>query len=264
MSSDRPSRIDLRDRALSDLAVALGEQRAFLRRSVERALAGVVVGLADGLWDRLSWLHTQLLPDTCGEEFLGRWAAIYRVPRKDAETLADWRGRVLHRIGHPPRGGAQGDYAAWALEVSGVSRAWELPLLLGPGSVGVLFAAAASDGGYDAEATSGLRAQVQAALDAHKPLGGIRPVAVAPAPRALDLHLKLTPHTEAVQTAVATAVRQHLASLAPGTTVLWSQLRGVVSAAAGVTDHRLRSPTTDVPVSRCSLPVLGTVTCEAL
>lgn len=260
MISSRPSRETLRDRALSDLAGALGGQHAFLRRSVERALAGVIVGLADGLWDRLAWLSAQILPDRCGEEFLGRWAAIYQVPRKDDESIADWRGRILHRIGHPPRGGAQGDWAYWALLVPGVSRAWERPLLLGPGSVGVLFAVLDADGGYDAGASSAARAAVQAELGARKPIGGIRPVAIAPAAAVLDCAIKLSPNTAATQAAVTAALRQHLAAQAPGCTVYWSQLRSVIASAGGVIDHRLLRPGGDTAVARCSLPVLGTVT----
>lgn len=263
MSYERPTRTELRDRAVADLSSALGEQRAFVRRSVERALAVVVSGLADGLWDRLAWLHTQLLPDRCGEEFLSRWAAIYQVPRKESESLTDWRGRVLKRIGNPTRGGASGDWAFWALEVPGVSKAWEKPRQLGAGSVGVLFAALADDGTYDLSATSAARAKVQAVLDAHKPLGGCRPVAIVPGAKAIRVEVGLPTAIAsdiALREAIRTALAQHFAQSAPGESVLLSQLRRVVGSVQGVTDHRVLAPTTDIPLSDCSLPVLGELT----
>lgn len=263
MSYERPTRTELRDRAVADLSSALGEQRAFVRRSVERALAVVVAGLADGLWDRLAWLHTQLLPDRCGEEFLSRWAAIYQVPRKESESLADWRGRVLKRIGSPPRGGASGDWAFWALSVPGVSKAWEKPRQLGAGSVGVLFAVLADDGTYDLTATNTARAQVQAALDAKKPLGGCRPVAIVPGAKNIRIQVGL-PTAIASDTALREAIRQalaqHFAQATPGAAVLLSQLRRVVGSVPGVTDHRVYVPTTDIPLSDCQLPVLGELT----
>lgn len=260
MPSDRPTRAALRDRVLADLSSAIGDQRAMLRRSVERALAIVAAGLADGLWARLEWLEAQLLPDRCDEQFLARWAALYRTPRNDGEALDDWRARVLHRIGNPPRGGAQGDYAAWARSVAGVQKAWEIPLLLGPGSVGVLFAALDSDGAYAPDATHALRQAVQDALDDHKPLGGIRPVAIAPSPRAIDLEIRLRPLNASTRAAVTLALRQFFAALTPGQTVLLSQLRRVIGAAPGVVDHRVLRPTTDTKLTRCAMPVLGQLT----
>ena len=43
----------------------------------------------------------------------------------EPETPDQLRVRVLRRLATPPRGGAAGDYEAWALEVPGVARAWE-------------------------------------------------------------------------------------------------------------------------------------------
>src|SRR5690606_31261962 len=57
----------------------------------------------------------------------------------DAETDDDLRARLMQRIQEPPRGGAVNDYERWALEVSGVTRAWVYPGHLGIGTVGVTF-----------------------------------------------------------------------------------------------------------------------------
>lgn len=53
----------------------------------------------------------------------------------DAEATEDLRVRVLQRIRNPPMGGDAEDYAAWALSVPGVTRAWCAPLEMGIGTV---------------------------------------------------------------------------------------------------------------------------------
>lgn len=57
----------------------------------------------------------------------------------DRENDDDLRARVLLRIQNPPMGGDALDYAVWALQVPGVTRAWASPIEMGPGSVTVRF-----------------------------------------------------------------------------------------------------------------------------
>ena len=101
---------------------------------------------------------------------------------------------------------------------------------------------------------------VQDALDDHKPLGGIRPVAIAPSPRAIDLQIRLRLLNASTRAAVTLALRQFFAALTPGQTVLLSQLRRVIGAAPGVVDHRVLRPTTDTKLTHCAMPVLGQLT----
>ena len=57
----------------------------------------------------------------------------------EPESIDQLRDRLLYRYAHPPRGGAGGDFVAWALEVPGVLRAWEYPGRTDPRTVDLLF-----------------------------------------------------------------------------------------------------------------------------
>lgn len=80
MAFEIPTLPALVQRANNDL-----EQGAssVLRRSDMRALARVQSGTAYGLYGFMSYVAQQILPDTCGEEMLYRWAAMKSVPRKE-------------------------------------------------------------------------------------------------------------------------------------------------------------------------------------
>ncbi len=176
----------------------------------------------------------------------------------DTETDASLRQRLLARIQNPPHGGAQADYVAWALEVSGVTRAWVYPAELGLGTITLRFMMddAYADGIPQA-------ADVQAVQDY---IDAVRPVTadltvVAPVAVPLDLTIALTPNTSAVQAAVKAELADLLTREAePGGTILLSHIREAISIAAGETDHDLTSPTADVTHNTGEIAVLGTIT----
>jgi uncharacterized phage protein gp47/JayE len=78
MSFDIPTLPGLVQRASNDLA-----QRAdsVLRRSDSRVLARVHSGAAYGLYGLIGHVARQILPDTCDEDMLGRWASLKSVGR---------------------------------------------------------------------------------------------------------------------------------------------------------------------------------------
>lgn len=53
------------------------------------------------------------------------------------ETQDTFRSRVLQAYQSDAEGGSEDDYKRWALEVSGVTRAWVSPRLMGAGSIGL-------------------------------------------------------------------------------------------------------------------------------
>ncbi|HAT1683172.1 TPA: baseplate J/gp47 family protein [Klebsiella oxytoca] len=55
----------------------------------------------------------------------------------DIEEEDLFRRRMLQSYQNPPEGGGDNDYIAWALAVSGVTRAWVKRRIMGPGTVGV-------------------------------------------------------------------------------------------------------------------------------
>lgn len=257
MPFERPSLATLVSRIQADLAARLGSPIASLSRRPEIALANCVAAIADGQYAYLDWISRQLLPDQCDEENLDRWANILGLTRKVDEPLTDYRARVLDAIRSPPMGGGAGDWARWALEVDGVRQAWEIPCWIGPGTVGVLISSGADV--YDVAASTALVAACQAHIDACAP-ATITAIVRAPEPHPIDLCIPIRPNTPQVQAAVTAALRALFAThVQPGGVVLLSQLRGTIATAAGVVDHRIKSPWSDVSIGRAQIPVLGTV-----
>lgn len=175
----------------------------------------------------------------------------------DQENNTSLRQRLLSRIQQPPHGGALFDYEAWALEVSGVTRAWVSPLELGVGTVTVRFVR-----DDDVSIIPDL-AEVQAVQDY---IDGLRPVTadvivVAPIAVALDLTIELTPSSSPVQAAVQAELQDLLRRESqPSGTILVSHLREAISIAAGETDHNLVSPSADVTHSTGEMAIMGTIT----
>lgn len=74
----------------------------------------------------------------------------------DIETEEDFRSRGLLAWQNPPQGGSDADYKKWALEVSGVTRAWVKRRLNGAGTVGVYIMCDRNDNGGFPVGTDGI------------------------------------------------------------------------------------------------------------
>jgi uncharacterized phage protein gp47/JayE len=79
----------------------------------------------------------------------------------DLETDSSLRSRMLESYAAPPAGGDADDYVTWALEVSGVTRAWTAPNAMGGGTVSVYFMMDAANAQWNGfpQGTSGVAAQ---------------------------------------------------------------------------------------------------------
>lgn len=82
----RPTLLELKQRAAADLNAKLAGTDALLRRSNTNVLATVHAGAAHGMYGRLDYLADQLMPDKAEKEYLERWASLWGVFRKDADT----------------------------------------------------------------------------------------------------------------------------------------------------------------------------------
>lgn len=176
----------------------------------------------------------------------------------DLESDDDLRARLVERLRTGARGGSAGDYVDWALEVPNVSRAWALPLLGGPGTVGVTFFV--TIGGTAPIPDSGKVAEVQAYIDARRPVTATATV-FAPGTQAVNITVALTPNTSAVQAAVTTALlelfdRESL----PGGTVYVSRIDEAISTAPGEVDHTMTVPATNIVLPGGTVGVLGSIT----
>jgi uncharacterized phage protein gp47/JayE len=176
----------------------------------------------------------------------------------DVETDDALRARLLARIQQPPHGGASYDYTAWALEVSGVTRAWVYPAELGLGTVTVRFV-------RDLDATmipdAGEVAAVQTYIDARRPVTA-QVTVVAPAAVPINFQIQgLAPSNATVQSAVQAELQDLLVREAlPGGTILLSHLRAAISAAAGETDYVLVAPSANVTNTIGNMSTMGSIT----
>jgi uncharacterized phage protein gp47/JayE len=176
----------------------------------------------------------------------------------DVETDDALRARLLARIQQPPHGGASYDYTAWALEVSGVTRAWVYPAELGLGTVTVRFV-------RDLDATmipdAGEVAAVQTYIDARRPVTA-QVTVVAPAAMPINFQIQgLAPSNATVQSAVQAELQDLLVREAlPGGTILLSHLRAAISAAAGETDYVLVAPSANVTNTIGNMSTMGSIT----
>lgn len=176
----------------------------------------------------------------------------------DMEAVDDWRVRVLARLQTPPKAGTSEDYVEWALDVSGVTRAWAYPQELGPGTVTVRFMTDdAADGPFPDAASV---AAVQAYLDSVAPVG-CTPYAYAPVAAPLNPEIHIVPNTAALQSAVTASLSDLLLREAvPGGTIPLSHFNDVIGDTDGITDYTITSPGAAVVEPAGSMTTLGNIT----
>lgn len=219
--------------------------------SVRALDAGVEGNAAAGA--SLTFISPQADVDTKGYVGIGGLAG-----GSDLETDERLRQRLLQRIQAPPHGGNKADYEAWALDVTGVSDVWVVPLYGGDGTVRIWIGERDYSG--PSLASDELVAQVQAAIDSVKPVTAHVTVA-APTLQPVDIALTLVPETAGVQDAVAAELAQLFArDAAPEGLILISRINESVSIALGESDHTLVSPAGNVQADVGAILTLGEVT----
>lgn len=162
----------------------------------------------------------------------------------DEEDIEDYRTRLLLRIQTPPRGGAEGDYVTWALEVAGVTRAWEFPHRMGVGTMALTFV---RDDDDDLIPDAGEVATVQEYVDGKAPAdirsysNTQRVFVFAPVAHHVTMTVAIAPNTAAVQDAVKASIADlFLREAEPEeSTPLLSRIDEAISTATGETDHEI-------------------------
>ncbi len=156
------------------------------------------------------------------------------------ETLPELLVRLLARIQKAPLGGAPGDHEQFALEVAGVTRAFEFAGVDGVGNPGIGKVAVTFVRDNDTPSIipdAGEVQQVQDKLDERSPA---EPIAFAPTGVDFDFTVELSPNSPEVQAAVDIEVADLLAREGePGQPILFSHLNEAVSGAAGEGDHNI-------------------------
>lgn len=180
----------------------------------------------------------------------------------DEEDDESLRARVLDRIQQPPHGGAAHDYATWAKEVAGVTRVWVYPEQLGLGTVQVLFVMDDKAGTIIPDSTE--VETVQEYIDEKRPVTADVTV-TAPTAAPVNFEIHISPNTSLVQQAIQAELLDFFKREAePGGTLYLSRIREAISTAAGEFAHVLVAPAVNIVSDFGDLPVLGTITFEAM
>jgi uncharacterized phage protein gp47/JayE len=178
----------------------------------------------------------------------------------DTETDDDLRLRVLERIQQPPMGGSREDYVHWALEVSGVTRAWASPNEMGVGTILIRFMMdiIRADNNGVPWAEDVLR--VAEWIDAKRPVAVKDCFTVAPIPFPINMHISgLATDNAATRAAIETALREmFLQESYPGATIYRSWVDSAITNAMGESHHELDFQTTIAPTPG-HLPLLGSI-----
>ena len=192
--------------------------------------SNAVAGLALSLVSPVAGIDTAFIVTASG---LGGGA--------DLETDAQAVYRLQQRLSNEPMGGSPADYARWALQVAGITRAWGVRNPAGPTSAGVIIMA-------DGNAAPGLPTAVQQrqVLDyIRDPKRGppdelfvIIPIAVTQ-----NWTISISPDTAANRAAVTAAVQDLFYRTAvPGGSIPHSHVKEVISAAPGEYNHQVIAP----------------------
>lgn len=188
----------------------------------------------------------------------------------DQESDDDLRDRILTRKRQPPHGGAEFDYETWALEVSGVTRAWSIPQYQGVGTIGLAFVRDNDTSTIIPNETQ--RAEVRDYIVQHTdPLTGLEvgiPVTAEPgffvlelSYLSIDFNIDLLPNNSSVQSSVQTNLDELLVEKGgPGQTIYLTDITQAVGKATGEITHKLNSPSADIAIPVNRIPRLGTIT----
>lgn len=192
-----------------------------------------------------------------------------------------FRTRVLTAYQAKARGGAIDDYLVWALNATGVTRAWVKPLGAGPGTVVVYVmfdVVNIANNGFPTggNGLSALDSRVTAASVAKGDLLSVadtvfasQPVTAlvylcAPAPSPVPFTITgLATSSSSMRDAIAQAIAQVMVDQgAPieGTNVDLSAIESAIAAIAGTSGFVITSPAGNIPNRRGYLPTLGKVT----
>ena len=160
----------------------------------------------------------------------------------NVETDAQAIYRLQQRLSNEPMGGSPADYARWALQVPGITRAWGIRSPAGPTSAGVIIMA-------DGNGAQGLPTLVQKNLVndyIRDPRRGPPDelFVIIPIAQVVNVTLSVTPDSSAIRAAVVAALQDlFYREVSPGQSLPLSHLVEVISGVVGEYNHTITSPT---------------------
>lgn len=150
--------------------------------------------------------------------------------------------RLRQRLSAQPMGGSPADYARWALEVPGITRAWGVRNPGGPTTAGVIIMADANVS--PGLPTSGQRDAVYAYI--RDPLRGPPDelFVIIPTPVVVNVSLTISPDTPALRADVTAALQDlFFREAVPGSSIPHSHLVEAIATVLGEYNHQVISPT---------------------
>ena len=190
----------------------------------------------------------------------------------DQETIEQYRSRLLLRKRQPPHGGTKNDYENWALEVSGVTRAWYIEQYMGMGTGGLAFARDNDEGTIIPNATQ--RDEVYNYILEHtNPVTqlteGIPVTAktgffmIPCTAKTVNFNISIYPNTATVQASIQTRIRDLFKSAGgAGQTISLSEMYEAIASAIGEVRSKINSPEDDVAAATNQIHVPGDFTFE--
>lgn len=197
----------------------------------------------------------------------------------DIEDEEVFRSRMLEAFQEKPQGGSDADYKKWALAVSGVTRAWVEPRLMGAGTVGVYIMIdpdgstsntvgfpTGSDGisskekRYQAGVATGDQLRVADAIYAEQPSTAVVFVC-SPVQTAVDFTISgLSTASTSLKASIESAINTVFYNDAePGGTVDLSEIQSAIAGISGTAGYILVAPATNITLETGCLPVIGAV-----
>ncbi|MBA7932978.1 baseplate J/gp47 family protein [Klebsiella sp. RHBSTW-00215] len=196
----------------------------------------------------------------------------------DIENEDNFRQRGLQAYQNPPQGGSDADYKKWALEISGVTRAWVKRRGMGAGTVVIYIMCDGNDttnNGFPvgADGVSSLEdwGAIKATGDQGRVADYIYPLqadtaiiyACSPIEKVVDFTISGIPDTDS-DTVQAIKDAINLLFFDNGTPdgsgkIYLSDINGAISQVAGTTGYVLESPSQNIILGTGELPLLGAV-----
>lgn len=196
----------------------------------------------------------------------------------DIETEDAFRSRTLLAYQNTPQGGNDDDYEAWALAVSGVTRAWTVRRLMGAGTVGVYIMIdghdtsnngfpVGTDGISSLDSWSGTKAtgDQKRVADSLYPVQPVTALVYVCSPIKSTINFTInglssagSSTTAAIEAAIDGVLFE--SGNPQGATIYLSDLLIAISNVSGTSGFILTSPSSNITTTTGQLPVRGTVT----
>lgn len=175
----------------------------------------------------------------------------------DLENDESYRDRITSAIQQDVENGKAGDWIIWTKQVAGVLQAWEFPLIVGSGTVGVSFIVVGSNEIPDSIKID----EVKTYLETKAPISFKEIVVLAPSIYTLDLTMSISPDSADNRQAVESAISDYLKTINPSTKESGSKVyvNSLSSLVPGVIIN-ITVPTGDITLDFNQIPRLGAIT----